>query len=250
MAAPVDSVSGSMWRRPRLDVAVWPSEDQWTVPRSPAGLRRLRAQVQARQPTRTVLEATGGYERAVVAALPVVVVNPRQTRDFARVHGVLAKTDWIDAQMLARQGVRPLPAASTITAILRRHDQLDPTQEAGQPRAWQRFEHPYPNALWQIDVKGDWRCGAWRCHPLTILDDHSHYALDLVACPNQRTATVRTRLLTAFQRYGLPDRLLVDNARPWGNHPGAVGCGSPRAFGASWSRCARRLPTAAGPCTS
>ena len=121
--------------------------------------------------------------------------------------------------LLARQGVQPLPAASTITAILRRHDRLDPTQGAGQPRAWQRFEHPYPNALWQMDFKGDWPCGPGRCHPLTILDDHSRYALGLVACPNQRTATVRGHLVTAFQRYGLPDRLLVDNGSPWGNHP-------------------------------
>ena len=121
--------------------------------------------------------------------------------------------------LLARQGVQPLPAASTITAILRRHDQLDPTQGAGQPRAWQRFEHPYPNALWQMDFKGGWPCGPGRCHPLTILDDHSRYALGLAACPNQRTATVQAHLITAFQRYGLPDRLLVDNGSPWGNHP-------------------------------
>ncbi|MDE0002051.1 MAG: integrase core domain-containing protein, partial [Rhodospirillaceae bacterium] len=64
-----------------------------------------------------------------------------------------------------------------------------------------------------------WPCGPGRCHPLTILDDHSRYALGLIACPNQRTATVRTHLVTAFQRYGLPDRLLVDNGSPWGNHP-------------------------------
>ena len=121
--------------------------------------------------------------------------------------------------LLARQGVQPLPATSTITAILRRHHQLDPAQGAGQPRALQRFEHPYPNALWQMDFKAGWPCGPGRCHPLTILDDHSRYALGLVACPNQRTATVQVHLITAFQRYGLPDRLLVDNGSPWGNHP-------------------------------
>ena len=121
--------------------------------------------------------------------------------------------------LLARQGIQPLPAASTITAILRRHARLDPAQGAGQPRAWQRFEHPYPNALWQMDFKGSWPCGLGRCHPLTILDDHSRYALGLAACPNQRTATVRGHLVTAFQRYGLPDRVLVDNGSPWGNHP-------------------------------
>ena len=122
--------------------------------------------------------------------------------------------------LLARQGVQPLPAASTITAILRRHGALDPAQGAGQPRAFQRFEHPHPNALWQMDFKAGWPCGAGRCHPLTILDDHSRYALGVAACPNQRTATVQAQLVTAFQRYGLPDRLLVDNGSPWGARPG------------------------------
>ena len=121
--------------------------------------------------------------------------------------------------LLAREGVAPLPAASTLTAILRRHGRLDPAQGAGQPRAFQRFEHPHPNALWQMDFKAGWPCGPGRCHPLTILDDHSRYALGLAACPNQRTATVQAHLITAFQRYGLPDRLLVDNGSPWGNHP-------------------------------
>ena len=61
--------------------------------------------------------------------------------------------------------------------------------------------------------------GSVRGHPLTIPDNHSRYALGLAACPNQRTATVRAHLISAFQRYGLPDRLLVDNGSPWGNHP-------------------------------
>ncbi len=121
--------------------------------------------------------------------------------------------------LLARQGLQPLPAVSTISAILRRHGALDPAQGAGQARAYQRFEQPYPNALWQMDFKAGWPCGPGRCHPLTILDDHSRYALGLVACPNQRTATVRAHLIATFQRYGLPDRRLVDNGSPWGNHP-------------------------------
>ena len=68
-------------------MAVHPTEVTWTVARARGGLRQLRADLTALQPTRIVLEATGGYERTVVAALaglPVVVVNPRQTRDFAR----------------------------------------------------------------------------------------------------------------------------------------------------------------------
>ena len=95
---------------------------------------------------------------------------------------------------LTRQGVQPLPAVSTITAILRRHGALHPAPGPGQPRAFQRFEQPHPNALWQMDFIAGWPCGPGRCHPLTILDDHSRYALGLSACPNQRTATVRAHL--------------------------------------------------------
>ena len=121
--------------------------------------------------------------------------------------------------LLAREGVEALPATSTITAILRRHGALDPAQGAGQPRAFQTFEHPYPNALWQMDFKAPLPCGPRRCHPLTVLDDHSRYALALQACADQRTATVRAHLVAAFQRFGLPDRILVDNGSPWGDRP-------------------------------
>ncbi len=121
--------------------------------------------------------------------------------------------------LLAREGLQPLPAASTITAILDRHGQLDPAQGAGQPRAFQSFEHPYPNALWPMDFKAPLPCGPGRCHPLTVLDDHSRFALRLAACADQRTATVRGHLVAAFQRYGLPDRILVDNGGPWGDRP-------------------------------
>ena len=89
----------------RLDVAVHPTGAAWTVRRTRGGLHRLRDRLAALQPTRVVLEASGGYERAVVTALadlPVVVVNPRQVRDFARALGTLAKTDQLDARVLAR----------------------------------------------------------------------------------------------------------------------------------------------------
>ena len=92
----------------QLDVAVEPTGTTWTVPRSRGGLRRLEGRLQALRPSRIVLEASGGYERLVVATLaaaglPVVVVNPRQTRDFARAHGRLAKTDRLDAQVLGTE---------------------------------------------------------------------------------------------------------------------------------------------------
>jgi len=102
-----------------------------------AGLAALVAQCQAQPVTLLVLEATGGYEAPVVAALaaavlPVVVVNPRQVRDFAKALGQLAKTDRIDAQVLARFGARvqpiprPLPTEATqaLEALVVRRRQL------------------------------------------------------------------------------------------------------------------------------
>jgi transposase len=97
-----------------LDVFVQPTGEWWQVATSQAQLDALVEQLAARAPERIVLEASGGYEAPVVAALvgrdlPVVVVNPRQVRDFARATGQLAKTDRIDAQVLARFGeaIRP-----------------------------------------------------------------------------------------------------------------------------------------------
>jgi transposase len=102
-----------------------------------ASIAALVAQLQAVAPTLIVLEATGGYQRAVVAALaagglPVVVANPRQTRDFAKATGQLAKTDALDARALAhfaeavRPSPRPLPDAQTedLRALLTRRRQL------------------------------------------------------------------------------------------------------------------------------
>ncbi|HZY85413.1 MAG TPA: IS481 family transposase [Gemmataceae bacterium] len=120
------------------------------------------------------------------------------------------------ARLLAL-GQAHVPAPSTITAILRRHGCLD-SPRAGQPRAWQRFEHPAPNDLWQMDFKGHFGLtDGTRCHPLTVLDDHSRYALGLVACADEQTATVRAALTTLFGRYGLPGRMLMDNGSPWGD---------------------------------
>lgn len=107
-----------------------------------------------------------------------------------------------------------VPAASTVTAVLRRHGLLG--GRAGRPRDVRRFEHPEPNALWQMDFKGHFALGSGRCHPLTVLDDHSRYAVGLFACGDERTATVAGHLTAAFRRFGLPDRILCDNGPPWG----------------------------------
>jgi transposase len=121
----------------RLDIAVRPSGQQWTASNDDAGIGDLIARVQALAPTLVVLEATGGREVPLVAALaeaglPVAVVNPRQVRDFARAIGQLAKTDALDAQVLLRfaEVVQPTPRpvataqAQELSALLARRRQL------------------------------------------------------------------------------------------------------------------------------
>lgn len=108
-----------------LDVALSGIEQVNRYPNTPAGHQEIIEHFQNQLIERVVLEATGGYERAAVAALlseglPVVVVNPRQVRDFARATGQLAKTDAIDALILARFArviepeIRPLPDKKTL----------------------------------------------------------------------------------------------------------------------------------------
>ena len=123
-------------------------------------------------------------------------------------------------QVLLDRGSLHVPSPSTITGILRRNDRLACAEPA--KRDWRRFEHAQPNDLWQMDFKGHFPTGAGRCHPLTVLDDHSRFAILLQACPNERTDTVQECLTAAFRTYGLPVRMLMDNGAPWGNdalHP-------------------------------
>lgn len=108
----------------QLDVAVRPVDEGWVVSNDDAGVRQLVSRLKTLEPVIVVLEASGGIELPLVASmaveeLPVVVVNPRQVRDFARATGKLAKTDSLDAAVLAHFGeavkppVRPLRDAET-----------------------------------------------------------------------------------------------------------------------------------------
>jgi len=121
----------------RLDVATYPEPSSGSVPNDEAGIESLVKRLLPLHPVRVVLEATGGYEMPAVGALsaaglPVVAVNPRQTRDFAKAAGLLAKTDRIDAAALARFAeamkpeIRPLPdaAAQELTALIVRRRQV------------------------------------------------------------------------------------------------------------------------------
>lgn len=121
----------------RLDIAIRPSGERWSVANDDAGVAALVARLRPLGPGLIVCEATGGFERLAIgtlaaAGLPVVVANPRQVRDFARATGQLAKTDALDAGILAlfaervRPTPRPLPteAAQLLDAVLTRRRQL------------------------------------------------------------------------------------------------------------------------------
>lgn len=121
----------------RLDVACRPTGLTFSEENNQAGITQLIKDLQKQAPRLIILEATGGLERALVVALlsahlPVVVVNPRQVRDFARATGQLAKTDLIDARVIAHFGeavkpeVRSLPDEMTqeMDALLTRRRQL------------------------------------------------------------------------------------------------------------------------------
>ena len=118
------------------------------------------------------------------------------------------------AHVLARdEGV--LMAPSTANSVLRRHGLITPSASQAAT-AWHRFEHEAPNALWQIDFKGHFATDTGRCHPLTVLDDHSRFNVVLHALGNERRETVQHVLHGAFERYGLPERINADNGPPWG----------------------------------
>ena len=158
------------------DMALRPAGERWAVPNDTSGVTTLVDRIQACHPTLMVLEATGGLERAVTSALaaaglPVVVVHPRQVRDFARATGQLAKTDALDARALAhfaeviRPTPRPLPDAQTqeLRAILGRRQQLIVRRTAEQHRLAGTSARLTQDSAAHM---------TWRNERLATLDDH------------------------------------------------------------------------------
>ncbi len=146
--------------KPHLDIHVRPTDERFRLLRDEAGLGQLVERLRALGPVLVVLEATGGYEVPVAAALgsaglPVAVVNPRQIRDFARATGQLAKTDTLDALIIARFAevvqpeARPLPTAQAqaLGELVARRRQLtdmlgaesNRQQQAHDPRLQRRI---------------------------------------------------------------------------------------------------------------
>jgi transposase len=137
MVANTTCVVGIDVAKATLDIHILPSGEAFSTPRDQAAINALAKRLHTLKPTRVVLEATGGLETVVtstlgLAGLPVVAVNPRQIRDFARACGRLAKTDRLDAKIIAlfaeriQPELRPLPDAEAIqlSELLARREQL------------------------------------------------------------------------------------------------------------------------------
>jgi len=136
-ASPVAVCVGIDVAKAHLDLCVHEPREEWRLANDASALPELVARLQPLAPQLVVLEATGGYESAAAAALaaagiPVAVVNPRQVRDFARATGQLAKTDRLDARILAqfaavvRPTPRPLPSAAAreLSLLVARRQQV------------------------------------------------------------------------------------------------------------------------------
>jgi transposase InsO family protein len=124
------------------------------------------------------------------------------------------------AHCLKRDG-QVVPVPSTVHQILCRNERIKPGEKAAPSPSDHRFEKEAPNQLWQMDFKGHMPlANGTRCHPLTMVDDHSRYALCLKACAKEQRPEVQKHLTDTFRRYGLPEAFYVDNGSPWGDTSG------------------------------
>uniref|UniRef100_A0A7C2BFQ3 IS481 family transposase n=1 Tax=Pseudomonas graminis TaxID=158627 RepID=A0A7C2BFQ3_9PSED len=150
--------------------------------------------------------------------------NPKLTQADLEAEVVKLRRDqpaWGGRKISSVLGKRIAP--STVTNVLHRHGLILPSENLLQASG-KRFEHEAPNDLWQMDFKGHFAIQQGRCHPLTLLDDHSRFNLAIEACANQQKGTVQQRLTGIFRQFGLPARLNLDNGAPWGSprNPGEL----------------------------
>lgn len=117
-------------------------------------------------------------------------------------------------QYLLNQGNVELPCEKTFDRVLKKFNRVT-AEESEKRKHWIRFEREFSNDLWQMDFKGHFGLAKGRCHPLTILDDHSRYSICLKACSGETEENVKQALEEAFRTYGLPNAMTMDNGSPW-----------------------------------
>lgn len=117
-------------------------------------------------------------------------------------------------QVLINEGYENIPSEATFNRILKKQGEMG-SQDTQKRERFIRFEKEKPNELWQMDFKGYFRIGSDKCHPLTVLDDHSRFSITLQACKSENTEDVKQSLENAFREFGLPDAMTMDNGSPW-----------------------------------
>jgi transposase len=141
--------------------------------------------------------------------------SPRRTEAAKeqRVVALRQQTGWgaKKLQVLLREEESPL-STRTIHRILERHGLV--SEDARGP-ALGRFERGQPNELWQMDSKGKYPLSDGECHPLSILDDHSRYAVGLYALSELTTEKAYPCLVGTFRSYGIPQAMLMDRGSLW-----------------------------------
>jgi len=133
----------------------------------------------------------------------------------ARVEALRQATGWGGKKLsvlLSKEGIEI--HSSTVDRILKRRGLV--RADRRHRAATRRFAREHPNELWQMDFKGQYElaAGGW-CYPLSILDDHSRFAIGLRALPSQHGERVERSLIGCFERYGVPQAMLVDHGTPW-----------------------------------
>jgi len=179
-----------------LDICLRPCGERWSIPNDEVHMTELVQRLQQLQPVLIVMEATGGLEvplavALALAALPVAVVNPRQVRDFAKAVGILAKTDALDAGVLARfaESVRPiprpLPDAQTreLEALVARRRQVVEMLTAERNRLRTALPSVRPRIANHI---------AWLEDELHQLNDHLQYAIHNSPIWREKDALLRS----------------------------------------------------------
>jgi transposase InsO family protein len=126
-------------------------------------------------------------------------------------------------EVLLREEGRPLTVV-TINRILKRQGLV--RKKDSHPPALQRFERSEPNQLWQMDGKGEYRGGEASCYPLSILDDHSRYAVGLYGLRAFTAEQVYPCVVRTFERYGVPEAMLMDRGTVW--------WGTQNGYGLTW----------------
>ena len=143
--------------------------------------------------------------------------SPTRTDDWTtdRILALRDEFGWGGAKLacvLATEGLRVSPR--TIDRIIQREGRT--RADAAPAPALRRFERGAPNDLWQMDAKGAYPLETGgRCHPLSILDDHSRFAVGLYALPSLATSEVQPAIIDCFDRYGIPQAMLMDHGAPW-----------------------------------